>query len=333
MADAASSVLVAAVEGMTLTPEEERFFREESPAGVTLFKRNIPQDDYSRLRELTAVLQSTRSSGEAPLVIAIDQEGGRVSRIGPPFPNLGPALKIMSGGVDPSSLKALNDYGLTVGQQLNSIGVNVNFAPVLDILTEPANVAIGDRCFGTEPEQVWRRAGAFLEGLQAASVRGCLKHFPGQGHARVDTHEGTAIVDVGLQTLLTRELEPFRRLIPQSQMVMISHSIFPALCDHEASRSTVIINDWLRTRLGFRGVVVSDDMNMGALPQDAEQWTTALVDVLLAGCDMLLVCRHLDRCKLALEALRRESARSRVFKLRLEEAAQRVTTLRRELTL
>lgn len=332
MADAASSVLVAAVEGMTLTPEEERFFREESPAGVTLFKRNIPQDDYSRLRELTRGLQSTRSSGEAPLVIAIDQEGGRVSRIGPPFPNLGPALKIMSGSVDPSSLKVLNDYGQTVGQELNAIGVNVNFAPVLDILTEPSNTAIGDRCFGTEPEQVWRRAGAFLEGLQAASVLGCLKHFPGQGHARVDTHEGTAIVDVGLQTLLVRELEPFRRLIPRAQMVMISHSIFPALCDHEASRSTVIINDWLRTRLGFRGVVVSDDMNMGALPQDTQQWATALVDVLLAGCDMLLVCRHLDRCKLALEALRRESARSRAFKLRLEDAAQRVTSLRQGLT-
>lgn len=333
MADAASAVLVAAVEGMTLTSEEERFFREESPAGVTLFKRNIPQDDYSRLRELTAVLQSTRSSDLPPLVIAIDQEGGRVSRIGPPFPNLGPALKIMSGGVDVSSLKVLNDYGHTVGQELAALGVNVNFAPVLDILTEPKNVAIGDRCFGTEPEQVWRRAGAFLDGLQSSTVKGCLKHFPGQGHARVDTHEGTAIVDVSLQTLLTRELEPFKRLIPRSQMVMISHSIFPALCDHEASRSHVIINDWLRSRLGFSGVVVSDDMNMGALPQEVERWTTALVDVILAGCDMLLVCRHLDRCKLALDTLRRESSRSPAFRIRLEDAAKRVTSFRNGLTL
>ena len=329
MRDAASAVLVAAVEGMVLTSEEERFFREEAPAGVTLFKRNIPQEDYTKLQKLTADLQATRANGQPPLVVAIDQEGGRVARIGSPFPNLGPAMHLAAGGVDPSSLKSIQDYGATVGAELKSLGVNVDFAPVVDIFTEPSNVAIGDRCFGTTAEQVSLRAGAFMDGLQGTNVLGCLKHFPGQGDARVDTHEGTAIIGASLQTLLTRELEPFRRLMPKAKMVMISHSIFPALCEREASRSQIVIMDWLRARLGFQGVVVSDDMNMGALPQEIDAWKTALIDAVAAGCDMLLVCRHLERCKIALEALRHESAKSPAFKSRLEDAAERVTKLRK----
>lgn len=330
MRDAASAVLVAAVEGMDLTPDEERFFKEESPAGVTLFKRNIPQDDYHKLTALTMRLQSSRSSADPPMIIAIDQEGGRVSRIGSPFPNQGAALNIAGGGVDKNGLDVIRAYGALVGSELIKLGVNVNFAPVTDIHTEPTNISIGDRCFGHTAEQVTLRAGAFLDGMQSSHVLGCLKHFPGQGHARVDTHEGTAIIDVNLQTLLARELEPFKRLRAQAKMVMISHSIFPALCEREASRSRVVIMDWLRTRLGFTGVVVSDDMNMGALPQDVDNWKAAMVESLAAGCDMLLVCRHLPRYVMALEALRNESAKSSAFRSRLEDAASRVTKLRRQ---
>lgn len=328
MRDAASAVLIAAVEGFELTPDEERFFREESPAGVTLFRRNIPQDNYPQTAILNQALQNTRSSGQPPLLVAIDQEGGRVSRIGPPFPNRGPAMQIEGGRTDRHALDSLRRYGSDVGKALWDIGVNVDFAPVLDVLTEPTNTAIGDRCFGVTPEQVSPRASAFLEGLQSEKVLGCLKHFPGQGNARVDTHLGTAIIDVSLQTLITREMVPFKELIPKCPMVMISHSIFPALCDHEASRSKIIIMDWLRARLGFEGVVVSDDMNMGALPQEIAIWKDALIDAVAAGCDALLVCRHLDRCYAALDALRAEANRSPAFAERLEDAARRVTKMR-----
>jgi beta-N-acetylhexosaminidase len=116
--------------------------------------------------------------------------------------------------------------------------------------------------------------------------------------------------------------------MPKAKMVMISHSIFPAMCDREASRSQIVIMDWLRARLGFQGVVVSDDMNMGALPQEIDAWKAALIDAVAAGCDMLLVCRHLERCKIALEALRNESVKSPAFRQRLEDAAARVTKLR-----
>jgi beta-N-acetylhexosaminidase len=329
MRDAASAVLIAAVEGLDLTPDEERFYREESPAGVTLFRRNIPQDDFSAVSKLNQALQSLRPAGDPPLVIAIDQEGGRVSRIGAPFPNLGPAMHVADGRFDNEALGVLSDYGHAVGRSLREIGINVDFAPVLDILTEPSNHAIGDRCFGVSAEQVTPRARAFLHGLQAERVLGCLKHFPGQGHAGVDTHLGTAVIDVSLQTLISRELVPFRELVSECPMVMISHSIFPVLCEREASRSERIIQDWLRIRLGFKGVVVSDDMNMGALPQEIADWKDALIEAVVAGCDALLVCRHLDRCYAALDALRGEARRSPAFNVRLEDAAWRVTKMRK----
>jgi beta-N-acetylhexosaminidase len=331
MRDASGAVLIAAVEGMELTPDEERFFREESPAGVTLFRRNIPQADYQQVTRLNQSLQNLRTPEAPPLVIAIDQEGGRVSRIGTPFPNMGPAMTIAGGGVDPAALGILRQYGHDVGRELRQIGINVNFAPVLDVLSEPTNTAIGDRCFGVTADQVTPRAGAFLEGLQSEKVLGCLKHFPGQGNAFVDTHHSRAMIDVNLQTLVTRELVPFKALVSKCPMVMISHSIFPVLCGTEASRSRVIIMDWLRLRLGFEGVVVSDDMNMGALPQELLGWKEALVDSVAAGCDALLVCRGLDRCYAALDALRSEAKRSRAFALRLDEAAKRMTKMRHSL--
>ncbi|MEI6397553.1 MAG: beta-N-acetylhexosaminidase [Pseudomonadota bacterium] len=331
MRDAASAVVIAAVEGLELTPDEERFFKEESPAGVTLFRRNFPQDNFQNVARLNASLQASRGSGAPPMVIAIDQEGGRVSRIAAPFPNLGPAMAIEDGRFDRSALTRLRQYGQDVGRSLRDIGINVDFAPVLDVLTEATNLAIGDRCFGTTPEQVTPRAEAFMSGLHSERVMGCLKHFPGQGDARVDTHQGTAVIDVSLQTLITRELVPFKALATKCPMVMISHSIFPVLDDLEASRSRIIIMDWLRARLGFEGVVVSDDMNMGALPQQIAEWKNVLIDTVAAGCDALLVCRHLDRCYAALDALRAEAKKSPAFSARLDDAARRVTSMRHAL--
>jgi beta-N-acetylhexosaminidase len=331
MSDAASAVLVAAIEGLALTTEEERFFVEERPAGLTLFRRNIPQDDHLKLSVLCQKLQSMRSSNEAPLVIAVDQEGGRVSRFGPTFPNLGPPQYIEGGRSDSNALMTLQNYGSKVGQELLAVGVNVDFAPVLDILTNSINHAIGDRVFGVTADDVTARAGAFFLGLESSKVFGCLKHFPGQGDAGFDTHASGAKIDQSFQTLWQREIAPFRALMHKASLVMVSHCQYPVFCDFEASRSRAIIEDLLRGRLGFTGVVVSDDLNMGALPQQIQDWQAALLDSMAAGCDMLLVCRHLERAYAALDALRREAARSPAFSARLELAASRVSAFRRKI--
>ena len=331
MRDAAASVLVCAVEGTALTDAEKFFYKKVAPSGVTLFARNI-STNYHETIDLVEELQSLKPEGEPPLVIAIDQEGGRVRRVKDPhFPNNGPAMHLSDGGISDEALASISNYAVAVGQALINLGINVNFAPVLDILTEPANTAIGDRAFGTDVDPVCRRAGAFLKAMQTTGVLGCLKHFPGQGDAQVDTHVGKAIVDLPLKTLYDRELVPFRALLDHSAMVMVSHCIYPQLAHEEASRSPKVIGGLLRGEMGFEGVVVSDDMNMGALPQDRGPWLQSIIEAVAAGIDMVLVCRDLDKCQAAYDALTAAAAKSASFDRRLRDAASRVMKLRSQL--
>ena len=332
--DAASAIIAGAIESTTLSRDEASFFASEAVAGITLFRRNIPQDSscYQATKSLTSQLQALRPTGASPMIIAIDQEGGRVARMPKAhFPDLGAAQRISGGGFDPACLAVLESYGMEVGQALRKAGVNVNFAPVLDILTEPTNTAIGDRVFGADAESVCRRAGAFLDGIQSTGILGCLKHFPGQGDAQVDTHMGAAVIDLPRSILDKREFIPFRGMVRKVDMVMISHAIYPQLSRREASRSPEIIDGLLRQEFGFEGVVVSDDMTMGAIPQDEKQWQQAIVEAVVAGTDLLLICRHIERCRLAIESLRAESARSPAFAATLEVAASRVFKLRGQL--
>jgi beta-N-acetylhexosaminidase len=318
------------VSSTAVTEDERDFYERIQPAGLTLFARNIP-DQISETRILTDSLQATRPAGAPPMIIAIDQEGGRVRRIKKDFPERGPALNLEDGRTDMESLNVIGIYAKEIGTKLLSLGVNVNFAPVVDILTEPANLAIGDRAFGTDVGPVCSRSRAFLNGLQASGVLGCLKHFPGQGDAKVDTHIGKAIVDLPRKVLDERELVPFRALLSKAKMVMISHCIYPQLSPEEAGRSPKIIGALLRGEMGFEGVVVSDDMGMGAMPQEEKEWQDAIVESVAAGVDMVLVCEKLERFHLAYEALVAAAARSRSFQTRLADAAARVTELRRGL--
>ena len=327
---AAGSILVCAVEGSSLTNEESSFFREIAPSGITIFGRNC--SSQPALKELVNSLQTTREPGTPPLVIAIDQEGGRVARLKAPFPNAGPAMLMAGGRLDPQACAEIASTARNMGLGLLELGINVNFAPVCDVLTEPSNTSIGDRAFAVTAEGVVARAGSFLDGLQGAGVLGCLKHFPGQGAATVDTHLGAAIVGLNRDEL-ELHLRPFRALLPRAPMVMISHCIYPVLAEGEASSSPEVITGLLKRDLGFSGVVVSDDMNMGAVPQEQEAWQEAIVRAVNAGVDMILVCRHLERYQLAYEALSREAERSSAFRQRLSDAAARVTQLRYKLAI
>lgn len=333
MSDAAGAVLICAVEGSALSKEERAFYAAVPTSGLTVFTRNFPPADYRGVNALLAELQNLRPAGAPPLIVAIDQEGGRVNRLRPwsDFPNKGPALHLADGSCDDAALQSIYDYAATVGRALRAVGINTNFAPVCDIDTEPTNTAIGDRCFGKDALSAAKRAGAFLGGLQSSGVLACLKHFPGQGDAKVDTHAGKGVIPLARAVLDARELLPFRALMPQAPMVMISHCIYPALDDREASLSARVMVDLLRGELGFGGVVVSDDMIMGAINQDEGAWGEALVAAVAGGADMLLVCRHIERITLAYDTLKRAAAKSAAFARRLDEAAGRVVALRRRL--
>ena len=328
--DAASAVLVAAFESEKLSAAELRFFAEEQPAGVTLFGRNL-SSSYLDLKANLNKFRSLYSAARLKPVLAIDQEGGRVARLKQPFPDEGPAEQLAER-LSARGLAAIANYAFCVGASLRSLGINVNFAPVCDINTNPENLAIGDRAFGSTAAVAEQGAGQFLLGLQAAGVLGCLKHFPGQGDADADTHLGGTVIGKSLAELEACELQPFQALLAAAPMVMISHAVFPAFDDKPASLSTAVVTDLLREKLQYSGVIVTDDLNMKALPQDMASWTDLICEAVAVGSDMLLVCRGLDKNYAALEALRRKAAASPSFAGILEAAAVRVSRLRSRLT-
>jgi beta-N-acetylhexosaminidase len=331
MSDAAASVLSGSLAGLDITPDELRFLKRESPAGLTVFGRNIDQENHQNLKELISRVQSCTQVGVPPMLISIDQEGGRVARLKGAFPNMGPAMNLAGGKSDQVATDEIRKCGEVLGRSLLDLGVNCNFAPVVDVLTRDENVAIGDRAFGRDPASVVIRAGAFLVGMNSTGILTCLKHFPGQGDAGVDTHLGTATVAVAKDLLTKREIFPFRSLMKNAPMIMVSHCIYPALDTVEASLSAKVMKGLLRGSMGYTGVIVSDDMMMGALPSDIGAWRQAMIDSIAAGADLLLVCKDLSRWQVALDALRGEASKSRAFDRRLSEAAGRVTRLRQKI--
>jgi beta-N-acetylhexosaminidase len=324
----ASAVILAALEGVRLSADEKQCFENLPPAGFTLFRRNISAH-FSAVRALCDELQTLKHPVDPPLLIAIDQEGGRVARLKAPFPDFGPALNLVQGRSDGPALIEIENIGFSMGATLRQLGINVDFAPVLDILTREDNLAIGDRCFGRDVRSVTERSGAFMRGLHEGGVVSCLKHFPGQGDAGVDTHESGARIEADRETLMARELAPFQRWVPSAPMVMISHALYPALDpNNPASLSRTIMIDLLRSEMGFRGLIVSDDMNMKAIDQSREPWSDAIVSSIAAGADLVLVCRELERYRWAAEAIDKEASRSKAFAARLDDAVDRVMRVR-----
>lgn len=331
LAGQSSAVILAALEASALTAEEELCFKSLPPAGFTLFRRNLsPQ--FKDIKKLCYSLQALVPPGQPRMMVAIDQEGGRVARLKSPFPDGGPALELAGGRDDTEGQLVIENHAFTVGACLRELGIQINFAPVLDILSRDDNPSIGDRCFGRDAESVAIRAGAFMRGLIASDCVPCLKHFPGQGHGAADTHEGGTRIDLSKEELLARELVPFMRLMQDAPLLMISHAIYPALDPQlPASLSSRIIQDLLREQLQYKGIVVTDDMNMKAIGQDKASWSEAIVQSVAAGADLVLVCRELERYRWAAEALAREAQKSSRFAARMEQALQRLHALRSKL--
>lgn len=325
MREAAASIVVGSLESLRPTKDELRFFSKEKIPGFVLFKRNIPQEDHSLLTQQLIDPLHKAMNDKTPLFISVDQEGGRVSRLGSPFPNEGCAMRAHLH----KSEQALFEYGKAVGTALLKLRINVNLAPVVDILSNPLNVGIGDRSFGLTADQVVERSANFLNGMQSVGVLGCLKHFPGQGSELSDTHLEKVVIHSSKDTLHNRELIPYKKLLPLTKMVLISHCIFPALDSKPASLSHTIISGLLRKELNFDGLVLSDDMNMKAISQDPKGWGQAIVAAVAAGSNLVLVCSKLENWIHAIEALEAEGRKSEAFANLLYASAEKVQTFRR----
>jgi len=217
-------------------------------------------------------------------------------------------------------------FGAATAVALRGLGLNLDFAPVVDLSPPDAPNGIGDRAFGTDPAEVARLAGAFLDALQAGGVAGCLKHFPGLGSTVVDSHAVLPAVRRPRERLEAEDLVPFRALGGRAASVMVGHGHYPAFDPGPARPATCsapIADGLLRGRLGYTGLVVSDDMEMGAI-RDRDPDGRAAVDAVAAGCDLLLYGSDLGRALTARDALLREAETDPRFERRLAAAAARV---------
>jgi beta-N-acetylhexosaminidase len=306
----------------------EQRLRDGLLAGVTIVRQNA-----ASLDELARTIERIRTLAARPILVCCTQEGGSSRPLAPELTHWPAALRF----ADASAAGAATDAealaeacGRAQGDELRAIGFDVNFAPVLDVHTNPANPIIGDRAFGTEPEAVARRALAFARGLDEAGLLACGKHFPGHGDTLTDSHLELPRIDHGWERLERVELLPFQRAAEAGlPMIMTAHVVFGAIDpDRPATLSAAVVTGLLRERLGYRGVIVSDDLGMNAIAAHMGVGVAAVAAV-RAGCDVLLVCHHEDQQEVAEAALIREAEGDSELRRKIGEAAARVRAMKR----
>jgi beta-N-acetylhexosaminidase len=285
----AGRLLFAGLAGPELSPADIRAIGDLGPAGYTLFDRNLRS--VQQTRELIAGL---RECSPRPVLVAIDQEGGsvnRLTRIDELFLRL-PAGRWQAGWGE----ERLERVWEAVGRCLAVLGFDVDFHPVVDLDDSEGANAIGPRSFGTDPGRVTACAAAALHGLASAGIAGCLKHFPGLGGTDLDTHRALATSWVPPKTLWEQHLRPYRELAAAAPFVMMAHAHYPEIdgpAPLPASMSRRIVGEWLRERIGYDGLVVSDDLGMGAVVRRGTPGALA-AEAIAAGSDLALFCRDLD---------------------------------------
>ena len=281
----AAQRLILGFEGTSVPKELRAFVRQAPPAGFILFARNI--EEPAQVKELNRELHSLLPTSLPPL-LSVDQEGGRVLRIRdtawPPMRWLGNA----------NDLALTQEVARAMAGELAAMGFNLDWAPVADVDSNPKNPIIGDRSFSSSPETVARHVLAYLDGLHAAGLMGTVKHFPGHGDTSVDSHLDLPRVEKELPDLEQCELLPFREAVAAGvEIVMTAHVVFPEW-DEElpATMSEPILRGWLRERMGHEGLIVSDDMEMGAI-RDRYPLRHQLDSACRSTVDLFLCCKDL----------------------------------------
>ncbi|MFI5177183.1 MAG: beta-N-acetylhexosaminidase [Vicinamibacterales bacterium] len=284
--------------------------------GVIYFARNVvePRQVAELSREVAAL------AVDWPLWVSVDQEGGRVARLKRPFTEWPPAMTLGRSG----SERLAERFAAALAAELAAVGINLDYAPVLDVHTNPANPVIGDRALAEGAELAARLGRAVIRGLQQGGVAACGKHFPGHGDTSRDSHEELPIVEHDRRRLDAVELVPFRAAIDAGVgTLMTAHVLVPALDDRPASLSSTIVTGLLKHTLGFEGLVLSDDLGMKAI---SASWPLpdATIAAIAAGCDAVLFCNHtVDDQVAALEAVIRAAESGRLSPERLDDALAR----------
>lgn len=302
-------MLIAGIEGTVAGVDATAAVSELHCGGIILFRRNVASAE-----QVSALNQALANMADIPLFLCVDEEGGRVSRLPEGIKKL-PAAKTITAD--------FYETGYTLGETLGSLGYNVNFAPILDVLSNPNNTVIGDRAFGVTAAEVTEEAIPFAHGLAESGVMPVVKHFPGHGDTDVDSHTGLPLVKKTMEELETLELAPFRAAIEEGlPAVMVAHVVVEAVDSAPATLSYPVVTGLLREELGFEGLIFTDDLTMGAL----SEYPMGEIAVLAveAGCDMLLVCHGADRLREAHTALVAAVNEGRIPENRIDESLFRI---------
>ena len=314
---AAGKVLVVGLEGTELTALESAWLKLLQPGGVILFRRNI-----EAAAQTHALVQSAAQAVDHPLLRCIDVEGGTVDRLRDLIAPM-PSPFAVAATKKPAFFEK---HGNLIAKEVSLLGLNTTFAPVLDLRTPASEPVMTSRVVSGEPDQIIRYARSFLRGLARQGVLGCGKHFPGLGSGQVDSHHATPVINKPLPELWKEDLLPYRQLAKQLPMVMVSHATYAASVPEPASVSAYWINEVLTREIGYKGLIVSDDMEMGGILKYTGI-AEAAVQALAAGTHVVEICRNPALVFTAYEAILREAEASPVFARRLRNAAAKVANV------
>ena len=319
-ADKVGQLMMIGIHGKTLNDDAKFMLNEYRVGGIILFDRNMESKDQVKSL-ITDINKTGKSAGLTPLFIGIDQEGGAVARMEDQLIKVPPAEEL---GKEP--IEQAVSLAKQSGTELKDLGFNINFAPVADL-----GLTYG-RSFSTNPDDVVRYASVVGKAYDEAGLWYSYKHFPGIGKTDVDLHADTSVVPVSKEALLNEDTKVFVDLIKQSKpntyAIMVSHAMYPQIdADHPSSLSKAIITDWLRKDMGYNGVVITDDMDMGAL---AKHYTFGdmAVQSILAGSDILLVCHEYEHMQEAYNGLMKAVKDGRISKERLDESVKRILLMK-----
>lgn len=319
--------ILIGVSGLQLTESEKKFIVENNISGVVLFSRNV--QNPQQVRNLCAEIQNLRhlTPAKTPLFIAIDMEGGRVARLKSPF-TVWPPLKKLG---DLDSPQTSYDFSFAMGQELKAVGINLDFAPCIDVFTNPGNTVIGDRAVSHDPEVVARHASALVRGFIKADVIPCAKHFPGHGDTIIDSHEDLPIEHADMNRLNSVELLPFKKAFKsQLNLLMTAHIRFPKI-DPEwpVTMSEIFLKKILRQEMNYQGLVITDDLDMKAL---ASHYDREMIPVrsLQAGADLVLYCNEPESPPRAIAGIRKAVEKGDLTREDLEKTYSKIINFKKE---
>ena len=322
LADIVGERLMIGLPGVDLRPQDVALFRDTRAAGLILYRRNFESPP-----QLQALVGGLEDALGRRLLVATDHEGGRIVMLGRGTTIFPDNLAVGTAGEEAFAAR----QGLLEGRELRRLGVDLNLGPVLDVLTDAYSPNIGIRSYGKDPDLVARYGVARILGMQRAGVSACPKHFPGKGHSPLDAHLRLPRIGSSWEEMEAGHLPPFRAAIAAGvECVMTSHPVYPALDPSgvPATFSRVIVEDFLRQRLGFGGVIASDDLEMGAITESCPIGE-ATVRAAAAGHDLLLVCHTEGAQRHAASALVEAYRGGTLPRADLERSAERVRRLRR----